>query len=45
MTLRDAAELTALGWDTVKQIVKLRLRRDYGRIRLDGLKYLSIDEI
>ena len=45
MTLRDVAELTALGWDTVKQIVKRRLRRDYGRIRLDGLKYLSIDEI
>ena len=45
MTLIDVAELTGLGWDTVKQIVKRRLRRDYGRIRLNGLKYLSIDEI
>ena len=34
MTLRDVAELTALDWDTVKEIAKRRLRRDYGRINL-----------
>lgn len=45
MTLRDVAELTALDWDTVKEIVQRRLRRDYGRIDLKGVKYLSIDEI
>jgi len=45
MTLRDVAELTALDWDTVKEIAKRRLRRDYGRINLKGVRYLSIDEI
>lgn len=45
MTLLDVAELTVLNWDTVKDIVKRRLRRDYGRIDLRGVRYLSIDEI
>ena len=45
MTLRDVAELTGLDWDTVKEIAKRRLRRDYGRIDLRGVRYLSIDEI
>ena len=45
MTLSDVAALTALAWDTVKEIVKGRLRRDYGRIPLQGVRYLSIDEI
>jgi transposase len=45
MTLLDVAELTGLNWDTVKDIVKRRLRRDYGRIDLRGVRYLSIDEI
>lgn len=45
MTLRDVAALGALGWDTVKEIVKRRLKRDYGRIELKGVKYLSVDEI
>jgi len=45
MTLRDVAELMALDWDTVKEIAKRRLRRDYGRINLKGVRYLSIDEI
>ena len=45
MTLLDVAELTALNWDTVKDIVKRRLRRDYGRINLKGVRYVSIDEI
>jgi len=45
MTLRAVAELTTLDWDTVKGIVKRRLRRDYGRLNLRGVKYLSIDEI
>ena len=45
MTLLDVADLTALNWDTVKDIVKRRLRRDYGRVDLKGVRYLSIDEI
>jgi transposase len=45
MTLRDAADLAGLGWDAAKDIAKRRLRRDYGRIDLKGLRYLSIDEI
>ena len=45
MTLLDVAEFTALNWDTVKDIAKRRLRRDYGRIDLKGVRYLSIDEI
>ena len=45
MTLSDAAALSALAWDTVKEIVKRRLRRDYGHIDLKGLRSLSIDEI
>jgi transposase len=45
MTLADVADGTGLAWDTVKEIVKRRLRRDYGRINLNGVRYLSIDEI
>lgn len=45
MTLLDVAEVTGLNWDTVKDIVKRRLRRDYGRIDLKGVRCLSIDEI
>ena len=45
MTLRDAAELAGVGWDTAKEIAKRRLRRDYGRIDLRGVRHLSIDEI
>jgi transposase len=45
MTLLDVAELTALNWDTVKDIVKRRLRRDYGGSDFKGVRYLSIDEI
>jgi len=45
MTLGDVAALAGLGWDAAKRIVKRRLRRDYGRIDLRGVKHLSIDEI
>jgi len=45
MTLRDAAQLAGVGWDTAKEIAKRRLRRDYGRIDLRGVRHLSIDEI
>jgi len=45
MCLSDVAGLTGLAWDTVKDLVKERLERDYGRPQLKGLRYLSIDEI
>lgn len=45
MTLRDVAELSGLCWDAVKEIAKRRLRRDYGHIKLQGVRYLSVDEI
>src|SRR6516162_3042534 len=45
MTITDLATVTGLGWDTVKDIVKKRLQRDYGTPRLKDLKHLSIDEI
>jgi transposase len=45
MTITDVAEVTDLGWNTVKGIVKARLQKDYGQIPCKDLKYLSIDEI
>jgi len=45
MTIGDVADLAGLGWDAAKRIVKRRLRRDYGRIDLRGVRHLSIDEI
>ena len=45
MTLSDVAELTLLGWDTVKNIVKAALAKDYGKPVLRGVRYLGIDEI
>lgn len=45
MTISDVAEVTDLSWDTVKNIVKARLQKDYGHIPYRPLKLLSIDEI
>jgi transposase len=45
MCLSDVAGLTGLSWDTVKDLVKARLEKDYGRPQLKGLRHLSIDEI
>lgn len=45
MTILDVAELTGLGWDTVKGIIKKRLAKDYAHIRLKDLRRLAIDEI
>ena len=45
MTVTDLAAVTGLGWDTVKNILKARLERNYGHPRLRGLERLSIDEI
>ena len=45
MTVSDVADLAGISWGAAKRIVKRRLRRDYGRIDLHGVKHLSIDEI
>jgi hypothetical protein len=45
MTISDVAAVTELSWNTVKDIVKARLQKDYGHIPLRDLKLLSIDEI
>ena len=45
MTVSDLAALTGLSWDTVKNILKARLEKDYGHPRLKDLQRLSIDEI
>ena len=45
MTVSDLAALTGLGWDTIKNIIKARLEKDFGRPRLKELQNLSIDEI
>ena len=45
MTVTDLAAVTGLGWDTVKNIIKARLERNYAHPRLKGLERLSIDEI
>ena len=45
MTLSDVAELTLLSWDTVKNIVKTHLAKDYGKPFLKAVRYLGIDEI
>jgi len=45
MTISDVAAVTELSWNTVKDIVKARLQKDYGHIPLRDLKLLAIDEI
>ena len=45
MTVADLAAVLGLSWDTVKNIIKRRLEKDYGQPRLKDLHRLSIDEI
>lgn len=45
MTMSDVADLTLLGWDTVKKIVADGLKKDYSDPSLKKVRYLGIDEI
>jgi transposase len=45
MLIQDVAELTGLGWDTVKEIHKKHLRRKYRWFNLKKVRYLAIDEV
>jgi len=44
-SIQDVAELTGLGWDTVKEIHKRHLRRKYRSLNLKKVRYLAIDEV
>jgi transposase len=44
-SIQDVAELTGLGWDTVKEIHKRHLRRKYRSFNLKNVRYLAIDEV
>jgi transposase len=44
-SIQDVAELTGLGWDTVKEIHKRHLRRKYKSFNLKNVRYLAIDEV
>ena len=44
-TLSDVADITLLTWDTVKEITKKYLAKDYGKPALAQVRLLAIDEI
>jgi transposase len=44
-SIQDVADLTGLGWDTVKAIHKQHLRRQYRSFRLKGVRHIAIDEV
>ncbi len=45
MSIQDVAELTGLGWDTVKEIHKRHLRRKYRSFNLKKVRHIAIDEV
>jgi transposase len=45
MTIQDAADHTGLAWDTVKDIQKRYLQRQFAKPKLKGLRHLAIDEL
>ncbi len=44
-SIQDVAELTGLGWDTVKEIHKRHLRRKYKSFDLKKVRHIAIDEV
>jgi len=44
MTLAEVADVSGLGWDAVKSIVKSDLGRRYAKVSLKGVRYLAVDE-
>jgi len=44
-SIRNVAELTGLGWDTVKEIHKRHLRRKYKSFDLRKVRHIAIDEV
>jgi transposase len=45
MTIQDAAALTGLTWDTVKDIHKEYLKDKYKAVSLKDVRYIAIDEV
>jgi transposase len=45
MLIQDVAELTGLGWDTVKEIHKRHLRRKYKSFNIKKVRHIAIDEV
>jgi len=45
MTCQDVAEHLGLSWDTVRDIEKRRLKRDFAKPSLKGVTHMAIDEI
>ncbi len=45
MSLKDAASLAGVGWDTVKRIFKSDMAKEAGRINLKEVELLAIDEV
>jgi transposase len=45
MSIQDVAELTGLGWDTVKEIHKRHLRRKYRCFHIKKVRHIAIDEV
>jgi transposase len=43
--IQDAAELTGLNWDTVKDIDKGYLKDKYQSVSLKDVRYIAIDEV
>jgi transposase len=45
MTIQKVAELTGLSWDTVKEIDKAWLKRQYEKVKWKKVRYLALDEV
>lgn len=45
MTIKDTAKFLRVGWDTIKDIKKRYLKKNFSKPRLKDLKYIAIDEI
>ncbi len=45
MSIKDAAELSGLHWETVKNIEKNWLRKKYETVKLNDVRYMGIDEV
>lgn len=44
MAIRHVARFFGLDWKTVKELDRARLARTLGRVDLDGLKVIALDE-
>jgi hypothetical protein len=45
MTCQDVADHLGISWDTVRDIEKTRLERDFAKPPLKGVTHIAIDEI